>query len=169
MPELSQTENNHPQANPQSFFGIVSGGVAKAEVSFVVVPDSTKVNDLYWGQVLHFKSLPKLELPDVSEYLLTQLGIYHATSLIHILDEAVYYPKVKSNIMSIIAPYVEAHQEVDFDTLPMTATGVISSGADDESAELTDSDVRNMSFFRFLDELEDRTYKPDDDDTEDEE
>lgn len=167
MPELSPTENNHPQTNPQSFFGIVSGGVAKAGVSFAVVPDTTKLNDLYWGQILHFKPLPRLELPDVSEYLLTQLGIYHATSLIHILDEAVYYPKVQSHIMSIIAPYVKAHQEVDFDMLPTTFAGVIDSSSGDEKAELTDSEVRNMSFFRFLDELEDRTYKPDD--TEDEE
>lgn len=168
MQELSQTVNNHSQANPQSYFGIVSGGIAKAEFSLAVVPDSaTRANELYWKQTLHFKSLPKLESPDVSEYLLTQFGIYHATSLIRILDEAVYYPKVRNHIISIIAPYVEAHQEVAFDALPIASTGVIGSSSDDEVADLTESDVRNMSFFRFLDQLEDRTYKPDD--TEDEE
>jgi hypothetical protein len=167
MPELSQTENNQPKANPQSFFAIVSGGVAQAGASFAVVPDTTKVNDLYWGQILHLKSLPTLESPNVSEYVLTQLGVFHATSLIHILDEAVYYPKVQNHIMSIIVPYLEAHREVVFDMLPTTSRGVLGSDADNERAELSESDVRNMPFFRFLDELKDRTYKPDD--TEDEE
>ena len=169
MPELSQTANYHPQANPQSFFGVVSGGVAKAEFSFVVVPDTTtKANlSLYWRQILHFKSLPKLESPELSEYLLTQLGIYHATSLVHILDEAVYYPRVKNRIRSILVPYIEATQELDFDMLPITSTGVIGSVVGDETAQPKVTDVRNMSFFRFLDELEDRTYKPDE--TEDEE
>jgi hypothetical protein len=168
MSQVLPIQNYQPQANPQVSSVTASGGVAKAEVSFVVVPDvTTKANELYWGQVLHFKSLPKLESPGVSEYLLTQFGIYHATSLIHILDEAVYYPKVKSHILSIIAPYVKAHQEVDFDILPTTSTGVIGSSSGDERGELTDSEVRNMPFFRFLDELEERTYKPDD--TEDEE
>ena len=164
MPELSQT---HPQANPQSFFAIVSGGIAQTGASFAVVPDTTKANDMYWGQILHLKSLPKMESPDVSEYVLTQLGVFHATNLIHILDEAVYYPKVQSHILSIIVPYIEAHREVIFDILPMTTTGVIGTDADDEKAELSESDVRNMPFFRFLEELKDRTYKPDD--TEDEE
>lgn len=162
MPELSQAENNHPQANPQSFFAIVSGGVAEAGTSFLVVPDATKVNDLFWGQVLHFNPLSKLESPDVSEYVLTQLGVYHATSLIRILDEAVYYPKVQSHIMSIIVPYIEAHQEVVFDILPTTSLEVISSSAGHEKAEPETTDVRNMSIFRFLDELKNRTYKPDD-------
>jgi hypothetical protein len=167
MPELSQTENNHPQANPQSFFAIVSGGVAQTGISFAVVPDTTKVKDLYWGQILHLKSLPKLELPDISEYVLTQLGVFHATSLIHILDEAVYYPKVQSHIMSIIAPYIEAHREVVFDMPPTTPSEAVGNSAGDEKTEPETTDVRNMSIFRFLDELKDRTYKPND--TEDEE
>lgn len=162
MPELSQTENNQPQTNPQSFFGIVSGGTAQAGTSFLVVPDTTKVNDLYLGQILHFKSLSKLESPDVSEFVLTQLGIYHATSLIRILDEAVYYPKVQNHIMSIIVPYIEAHQEVVFDMLPAIPKEVIDSNSGDENAELTDSEVQNMSFFRFLEELDSGAYTTDD-------
>lgn len=167
MPELSQTENNHLQANPQSFFAIVSGGVAQAGAFFAVVPDTTKVKDLDQVQILHLKSPARLESPAISEYILTQLGVFHATSLIRILDEAVYYPKVQSHIMSIIAPYIEAHREVAFDMLPTTPLGVIGNSAGDEKAEPETTHVRNMSIFRFLDELKDRTYKPDD--TEDEE
>ncbi len=164
MLELQQIRNYHPQANPQSLFGMASGGVEKVKFSFGVIRDTTTTPDLrpYWRQTLHFKSLPKFEAPELSESLLTQLGIYHATSLVHILDEAVYYPSVKNHIISILVPYIHATQELDFDIPPITSTGVIGSVVKDEMARPGVTDVRNTSFFRFLDELEARTYKPDD-------
>jgi hypothetical protein len=164
MTELPQIQNYHPQANPQIFLGIASGSIEKAGVSIVVVPDTTTKADLssYRWQIPHFKSLPKFESPELSEYLLTQLGIYHATSLVHILDEAVYYPNVKYHIMSILLPSIATTQELDFDMLPMTSTGVIASVVDDEEAHPRVTDVRNTSFFRFLEELEARSDTPDD-------
>lgn len=167
MPVFPQPpiQNFQPQANPQISFGIISEDiVAKAGVFLATVSGATTRIDLnlHWRLTQRFEPLPRLESLELSEEVLTQLGIYHATSLIHILDEAAYYPKVKNHIMSIIAPYVEANQAVDFDVLPITATGVIGNSADDERTGLTDDEVRNMSFFRFLGELEGRTYKPDD-------
>ena len=171
MSESPQIQSYHPQANPHSYFGIAYGtdrtfsaeDIAQAEVAPVVIADSVAQADLslYWRQRLRVKALPKLASPELSEYLLTQFGIYHATSLGQILDEAVYYPRVKTRIMSILAPHIEATQALDSDKLPTTPTGVISSNAADETAEPEVTDVRNMSLFRFLNELEDRTYKPD--------
>lgn len=173
MSELLPVQNYHPQANLQSFFGIAYGtdrifpwgDVARAESSFgVVVTDTTATLDFsqYWRQILHFQSLPKIESPKLPEYLLTQFGIYHATSLVHILDESVNYPSVKNRIMSILEPYIQATEELDFDTLPISSTGVIGSVVDDETAQPKVTDVRNTSFFRFLDELEAGAYAADD-------
>lgn len=90
-------------------------------------------------------------------------GIYYAFRLLNSLkiletlrEEAI------SPIMSILQPFTVTTSDMEFDVLPIASTETIGNVVDDETAQLEVTDVRDMSFFRFLDELEARAYTADD-------
>ncbi len=121
MQELQKEQNYPTVVNPQFFLDAI---VTTEFPLGVAVADITVTS----GFVQHkwpmsrFGYLSRIELPDLTEYWLTQSGIYHATSLVHVLDESANYPNVKNRIMSILEPYLEATEELDFSFPPISST-----------------------------------------------
>ena len=80
---------------------------------------------------------------------LIHFGNILAGLLAIVLDQVrAYNTQAVYSIISIVEPFREESKGLDLDTPP------------ESSSEVTD--VQNTSFYRFLDELETRTYKPDD-------
>ena len=99
-------------------------------------------------------SVPSQAMTPTQVARLINFGNILAGLLAIVLDQVrVYDTQAAYSILSIVEPFREESKGLDIDM------------HQEISSEVTDA--QNTSFFRFLDELEARTYKPDD--TEDEE
>lgn len=141
------------QPEPKVEQRVIPSPPAIAKISVSVAPQTSIT---VTGSAVQFSSV------QLENFYINQ-GIYYAFRLLHSLriletlrDEAI------SPIMSILEPFIVATSDMESDMLSGASTGVIGNVVNDETAQTEVADVRDMSFFRFLDELESRAYTADD-------